>query len=206
MRRIVAVAVKELRQLVRDRLTLAMMVAIPIVQLLVFGWAINTDVRHIPTVVLDHDGSSHSRELVHSLEATGSYEILGAVVDEAAVHRALRSGTARVAIVIDARFGQDLERGETARVQLVVDGSDPQTVASATNTATSLGAARSLSMSLQRLSAAGRPAQEPIHVEPTTWYNPELRTAVYIVPGLIGVILTMTMVFMIIKYVSFSKF
>ncbi|MCC6216821.1 MAG: ABC transporter permease [Polyangiaceae bacterium] len=189
------VAFKELLQLRRDRLTLAMMLVLPVMQLLLFGWAINTDVRHIPTVVYDQDGSSASRDLARSLEATGFYDLVGAVGDYEEAARALRAGRARVALVIPASYASDVARGARAKVQLVVDGSDPQTVASATNTAAALVQARSGSLLVQRLAATGAPiAGPPLELEPTTWYNPELRTAVYVVPGLVGVILTMTMV------------
>jgi ABC-2 type transport system permease protein len=98
-----------------------------------------------------------------------------------------------VALVIPSDYASKLARGVTAELQLVVDGSDPQTVASATNTAASLVVARSSQLMLKKLGAAGK-GLEPIKLEPNTWYNPELRTAIYVVPGLIGVILTMTMV------------
>jgi ABC-2 type transport system permease protein len=189
------IAWKELLQLRRDRLTLAMMVALPILQLLLFGYAINTDVRHIPTVVYDQDRSAASRDLAQSLVATGFYDISGHVVSYDDIARALRRGDAKVALVVPADYSASLARGTTARVQLIVDGSDPQTVASATNTAASLVAARSSELTLARLAAAGQRVNfEPMSLEPNTWYNPELRTAVYVVPGLIGVILTMTMV------------
>jgi ABC-2 type transport system permease protein len=101
-------------------------------------------------------------------------------------------------LVIPVRYASNIKRGQRATLQLIVDGSDPQTVASATNTAASLVAARSSELTLAKLvrsgSATGRAVVQPIAVEPNTWYNPDLRTAVYIVPGLIGVILTMTMV------------
>jgi ABC-2 type transport system permease protein len=177
--RSLVVAWKELHQLRRDRLTLAMMLALPILQLLLFGYAINTDVRHIRTVVLDDDRSAASRDLVRRLEATGFYTVIGHVSRYEDVDRVFRSGEARVAIVIPARFSSHIARRDTARVQLVVDGSDPQVVASATDTAASL--------------AAADPAAA-IRVEPNIRYNPDLRTAVNIVPGLVGVILTMTMV------------
>jgi ABC-2 type transport system permease protein len=193
-RRLLAIIVKEVQQLRRDRLTFAMMFGVPIMQLLLFGYAINTDVRHIPTVVFDQDSSAQSRDLARSLEATGFYDIVGPVSDYEQVGRAFRSGTARVALVIPPRYAADLRRGRTARVQLVVDGSDPQTVSSATSTAASLVAARSGQLTAARLARAGTATPPaPIEVEPTTWYNPDLRTAVYIVPGLVGVILTMTM-------------
>lgn len=199
MRRFWAVAVKELLQLRRDRLTLGMMVGLPVMQLLLFGYAINTDVRHIPSVVYDQDGSAQSRDLVHRLEATGFYEVVGAVRNYDEISRAMRSGKARVALVIPSRFGQRIRAGLNVSVQLVVDGSDPQTVASATNTAASLSAQRSLELLQVRLanapggSVGTGVSLQPLSLEPTTWYNPELKTAVYVVPGLVGVILTMTM-------------
>jgi len=189
------IAHKELLQLRRDRLTLAMMIVLPIVQLLLFGYAINTDVRHIPSVVYDQDRSAQSRDLARSLEATGFYDFVGSVNDYDDIQRALRGNRARVALVIPPGYASNLARGKPAQAQLVVDGSDPQTVASATNTAASLVAARSTEILLQRLQRSGSGfTGQPITLEPDTWYNPELRTAVYVVPGLVGVILTMTMV------------
>jgi ABC-2 type transport system permease protein len=188
------VARKELQQLRRDRLTLAMMVALPIIQLLLFGYAINTDVRNIPTVVFDQDRTAASRDFARSMEATGFYDLVGQVESYDDIGRAMRSGQARVALVVPPGYGSDLTRGRTARLQLVVDGSDPQTVASATNTAASLAGARATELLIGRMSAGGAAAAVPIEVEANTWYNPDLRTAVYIVPGLVGVLLTMTMV------------
>jgi ABC-2 type transport system permease protein len=190
------VARKELRQLRRDRLTLAMMLALPVLQLLLFGYAINTDVRHIPTIVYDQDRSASSRELARALEATTYYDVVGHADSYDDVDRALRRSDARVGVVIPPRYATDVERGHAVSVQLVVDGSDPQVVGSATNTAASLIAARSAELVMTRLRRAGGPAEaaDAIHVEPTIRYNPDLRTAVYVVPGLVGVILTMTMV------------
>ena len=179
--RLWAISLKELLQLRRDRLTLAMMVALPVLQLLLFGYAIDTDVRHIPTVVYDQDRSAQSRDFAQGMRATGFYDLAGEVQSYDEISRALRKGDARVALVVPPGYASDLARGRTATLQLVVDGSDPQTVASATNTAAGIARARSL--------------QPPrIVVEPTTWYNPDLKTSVYIVPGLVGVILTMTTV------------
>jgi ABC-2 type transport system permease protein len=192
--RIGAIAWKELRQLRRDRMTLAMMILLPVMQLLLFGYAINTDVRHIPTIVYDQDESAASRDLYRSMEATGFYDVLGHVGDYDEIERALRSGRAKVALVVPPRYASDLKAGRPAHLQLVVDGSDPQTVASASNTAAALVAARSGELLVRRMGAAAKTDSEPITLEPDTWYNPDLRTAVFIVPGLIGVILTMTMV------------
>ncbi len=98
------IAWKELRQLRRDRMTLAMMAVLPVMQLLLFGYAINTDVRHIPTIVYDQDRSAMSRDLYRSMEATGFYDIIGEVRDYDEIERALRSARAKVALVIPTRY------------------------------------------------------------------------------------------------------
>lgn len=180
--RALVVAWKELRQLRRDRLTLAMMIGLPLVQLVLFGYAINTDVRHIRTVVLDDDRSAASRDVARRLEATGFYDLVGHVTRYAEIERAFQTGEARVALVVPARWSSRAVRGEQAPLQLVVDGSDPQVVSSATSTAASL------------VAAMAREDAGVVTLETSIRYNPELRSAVYIVPGLVGVILTMTMV------------
>jgi ABC-2 type transport system permease protein len=197
MRRPLVIAWKELVQLRRDRLTLAMAIVLPVMQIMLFGYAINTDVRHIPTVVFDQDQSAASRDLASTLVATRFYDLRGEVRSYDEIERALRSGRARVALVVPPRFASDLRRGRAARVQLVVDGSDPQTVASAIDAAAGVVAARAADLAVERLARAGVPAARApaaLSLEPTTWYNPELRTAVFVVPGLVGVILTMTMI------------
>ena len=189
------IAWKELIQLRRDRMTLAMMIALPVMQLLLFGYAINTDVRHTPTLVFDQDRSAQSRSLVQRMVATTYFDIAGHVGSYGEIEQAIRSGRAKVAVVIPFDYARRLGRGETARVQLVVDGSDPQTVSSATNTAASLVSAQAGELLLLKLTKSGRGHPEmPTELVTNTWYNPDLRTEVYIVPGLIGVILTMTMV------------
>ena len=190
--RILVVAHKELLQLRRDRLTMGMMVLLPLMQLVLFGYAIDTDVRHMPTVIYDADRSAASRDLAHRLALTGYYDLVDHVGDERAIEAAFRTGDAGVALVIPARYSADLARGRTAHVQLLVDGSDPQTVASASNTAATvisqLAAARATA-------SLGAGLHAPtIEVATSILYNPDLRTAVFIVPGLIGVILTLTMV------------
>jgi len=193
--RLWAISLKELLQLSRDRMTLAMMAALPVLQLLLFGYAIDTDVRHIPTVVYDQDQSAFSRDLSRTLAATGFYDVVGEVGSYAEIERALRSGVARVALVVPPGASRDQGRGTPVSLQLVLDGSDPQTVGSALNTAAGVAASRGASLQHKRLAAAGMIATgAPIQIEPTTWYNPEQKTAVYIVPGLVGVLLTMTMV------------
>jgi ABC-2 type transport system permease protein len=189
------IARKELLQLRRDKLTLGMMAVQPVVLLLLFGYAINTDVRHIPTVVYDEDRTAESRDLTRRMEATGFYDTIARVEGYGEIDRALRTGEARTALIVPAGYAEDIARGRTARVELIVDGSDPQVVASAQDTAASLIAARSQDIERERMSRRGAsPPLVSIELFPSIRYNPDLRTAVYVVPGLIGVILTMTMV------------
>jgi ABC-2 type transport system permease protein len=195
VRRLLALAKKELLQLKRDRMTFAMTFMLPLVQILLFGWAIDTDVRHMPTVVFDQDHSASSRDLPQKMVATGYYDLVGEVDSYEEIGRALRSGRARVALVIPPQFGSNITLGRKSTVQLVVDGSDPQTVGSAVNTAGSLVATQSAQLTVERLRNRGSAVSaDGFKMDATIWYNPEQLTAVYVVPGLVGVILTMTMV------------
>jgi ABC-2 type transport system permease protein len=193
--RIVSVAVKELRQLRRDRLTLAMMVALPVVQLTLFGYAIDTDVRHIPTVVLDQDRSARSRDFAQRMRATGFFDLVGEVESYGQLERALRTGDAKVGLVVPGRWSSELRRGSAATLQLVVDGTDPQTASSAVSAAAGLARAQSSDLLEERAPRRREaPPAAQVSLEPVTWYNAEQRTSIFVVPGLIGVILTQTMV------------
>ncbi len=125
MSRMLSIAWKEMIQARRDRLTMGMMVGLPVIQLLLFGYAINTDVRNIATVVYDQDYSEESRGFVRRMEATGFYRVVGYVESYDQIGVALRSREAMVALVVPPRFGAEVESGRTAHLQLVVDGSDP---------------------------------------------------------------------------------
>src|SRR5690242_8262507 len=157
--RIRVVAKKELLQLRRDRMTIGMMIMLPIMQLLLFGYAIDTDVRHMPTLVYDADHTPRSRDLVRRLEATGFYDVVGQASAYDDIATAFRSGDARVAIVIPGGFDRDLGRHHPTSVQLVVDGSDAQVVASATNTAATVVASWSAEI---RVSVWRQGGPEPI--------------------------------------------
>lgn len=192
--RLLAIAWKELLQLRRDRLTLAMTVVLPILQLLLFGFAVNTDVRHIRTVVFDQDRSADSRDLAHTLEATGSFDIVGAVGGYPDIDRALRGGIG-AALIVGPHYAADLASGRTAHLQLVLDGSDPQIVAAASGATAGFIAARAAGLASGRALRAGLPSpQAPIDLALNVLYNAEQRSAVNIVPGLVGLILSLTMV------------
>lgn len=189
------VAKKELLQLKRDRMTVALMAALPLLQLMLFGYAIDTDVRHISTVVYDLDTTASSRALARAFEATRFFDLHGTVDSFDEAEHALRSGQAGVALVIPRRYAADLAASKPVKVQLMVDGSDPQLAVNAINTASSLMASRSAELAVRRLERSGLPVMpEPVTLEPSILYNADLRSAVNIIPGLIGVLLTMTMV------------
>jgi ABC transporter DrrB family efflux protein len=193
--RLLVIAWKELVQLRRDRLTLAMAIVLPLMQLLLFGFAVNTDVRHIRTVIFDQDRSAQSRDLARMLEATGYFDVVGRVSGYPEIDRALRSGAAGAALVVASHYAADLAAGRTAHVELVLDGSDPQVVGAATDAASGLVAVRASAIAGERAVRGGLPRPTvPLDLALSIRYNPEQRTAVNIVPGLVGVILSLTMV------------
>lgn len=192
--RVLVVAQKELLQLRRDRMTLSLVVMLPLAQLLLYGYGINTDVRHIATVVYDQDGSYLSRDIARAMQATGFYDLNGQVRSYAELERSLRSGRARAGIVFPPDLVETTSTGRAAQIQLVLDGSDPQTVASALEAGALLVAERSRELRASLHARWGTPPDtELLRLEPAVLYNPERRTTVNIVPGLIGLLLTMTM-------------
>jgi ABC-2 type transport system permease protein len=182
LRRLGSIVVKELRQLRRDRLTFAMIVGIPTMQLILFGYAINLDVRNLETAVLDLAGTARSRELVAGIAATGVVDIDRAVSSPQEMDALLRAGEISAAIVLPPDFDTRLERRDRPPVQIIVDGSEQVIQA----------AARQLA-AYPVYDERGWTARAPA-VEVVNFYNPERRAAVNTVPGLVGVILTMTMV------------
>jgi len=182
--------VKEFIQMRRDRLTLAMMIGIPVVQLLAFGYAIQTDVRNLPTVVLDESRTPESREIVSAFAHTGNFRIVGYVDARAALDRAIARGDAQAGIIVPQRYARDLIRGPRATIQVIVDASDPLASQSAIQAAAGVAQVRSLQILARE---AGR-AELPVEARVRPRYNPGLRSPVFIVPGLVGVILSLTLV------------
>jgi ABC-2 type transport system permease protein len=214
LRRTLAVAQKELRQLGRDRLSIGLVVGVPTLQLVLFGFAINMDVRNVPTAVLDRSHSALSRRVLGELAATQTFRLERAVRDEAEALRLLETSRVGAVVVIPPDFDRHFHRGRGAQISILTDATDP-TVASAVALA-GQGFGQSLAARLQPF-ATGAPSAarrlvpgdrasfgprseivlpEPVSVEVLPFYNPERRTAVFVVPGLVGVILTMTMMLM----------
>lgn len=187
--RIMAITRKEFRQLRRDRLTLGMIVGLPVLQLVLFGYAINQDVRHLRAGVADLAGTQRARLLVADAQASQVIDVVTQVESAQALETLLRQGHISVGIFIPHDFDRRVLHGKRVAAQLLVDGSDPIV----------LNVARGL-RSLPVLASAAAKAQPGLFQKSLdtfairAYYNPERRSAVQIIPGLIGVILTMTMV------------
>ncbi len=178
IKRLFAIVVKEVRQLRRDRLTASMIIGIPTIQLLLFGFAINMDVRHLRAAVVDQANTGASRAVAAQLEQVQVVDVVYRMPTPAPLDSLFRSGEISVAIVIPPDYEQRLAQHDQSVLQLVVDGSDPVIQQAARQLA---------ALPLGDTSAR-------VNVESLNLYNPERRSAINTVPGLIGVILTMTMV------------
>ncbi|MFX3658279.1 MAG: ABC transporter permease [bacterium] len=191
----VGIIVKEFIQLRRDRLTFGMIIGIPILQLLLFGYAINADPRDLPTVVLAQDQSPYSRSLIAALQNSSYFRIAELADSEQRVDELLRLGQVQFAVTIPVGFERALVRGERPVLLVEADATDPAATSNALGALTRI-AQQGLDRDLQGVlqdHIAGPPAVElRVHRR----YNPEGITAYNIVPGLLGVILTMTMVLM----------
>jgi len=181
---------KEFIQMRRDRLTLVIMTGLPVVQLLLFGYAIQTDVRNIPTVVVDESRTPESRDLVASLENTGNFRIVAHFDGRDQLDAAIARGDAQAGIIVPYDYPRRLARGETATVQVIVDAADPLSSQSALSAAAGVAQVRNLEI----LSREARRESVPLEARVRPRYNPGLRSPNYIVPGLVGVILTLTLV------------
>ncbi|MCH9696331.1 MAG: ABC transporter permease [Gammaproteobacteria bacterium] len=181
--RLSAIIKKEVLQLGRDRLTFGMVFGLPIIQILLFGYAINTDVRNLNTALADQAGTHLSRQFVSELRASQVVDIIATAEDAAELEAMLRRGEISIGIMIPHDFDRRVVDQDRAAVHILVDGSDP----------TILGVANQLRFMPLRfdVSPLRQAKQELIEVRP--YYNPERRTPVNIVPGLMGIILMMTM-------------
>jgi ABC-2 type transport system permease protein len=192
-RRFWAVVAKEFIQMRRDRLTFAMMIGIPMVQLILFGYAINSDPKHLPTAVYSADNSVFSRTIVWGLHNSSYFDITREAKNEAEIQRLLAQGTVQFAIHIPVDFSRKLLRGEHPDLLLEADATDPSAVGyaiAAINLLTTTVLDRDLTGPLAKLRGTPPPINLVVHQH----YNPENITQYNIVPGLMGVMLTMTMI------------
>jgi ribosome-dependent ATPase len=199
-----AILLKELLHVRRDPAALFFMVLIPVLQTIIFGYALDTEVEHIPFVVLDEDHSRDSQRLVEAMINARTFRLLERVDDAESLRRAMTSGRARVALRIPADYSVRLLRGERATAQVLIDGSDAQVASTAQRTisllgfVTSLERGRALGESLQVSIArdpSGRPAM-PIDLRARVLFNPDLTSAFFFVPALVGIIMQLVTLFL----------
>jgi ABC-2 type transport system permease protein len=174
----------------RDRMTLALIFMMPLVQLLLFGYAIQTEVKHIQTVVFDQSLSYESRDLQQAFSASGYFDVIGAAGSYDEVTEMIDSGQAKVGIIFPPDFAQTLKRAQPSPVQVIVDASDSMVSNQAIAIANSIGLLKSQEMLFQKVGLS----QAPYDIRVRPWYNPDGITAYYMVPAILGIIVTMTMV------------
>lgn len=193
--RVAAVMIKEFKQLTRDRVTYALMLLLPVIQLLLFGYAINTEPRHLPTAVLVQEDSVLSRSIVGALSHSAYFDLTAQARTPAELERMLRQGTVQFAVTVPGDFTRRVARGDGAQVLVEADATDP----SATGPAVAALAAlpqQALAHDLKGALGPRGQAAPPFDVVVHARYNPEAITAYNIVPGLLGVILSLTLVMM----------
>jgi ABC-2 type transport system permease protein len=189
--RLGAIFWKEFIQMRRDPATLGMMLGVPVIQLLLFGYAIRMDVRHLSTAVYDQSRTQESREFVQRLEATDNFTIKRVATSYDDAIERVSSGETRAAFVIPPDFARGLKRGRPVAVQVLVDATDPTASQNAIAAAQMVGQQVSLGVLAGRLGATA--LRPPIDVRVRPLFNPALRSAIFIVPGIIGLILSITL-------------
>ena len=201
---LMAILLKEFSHIRRQPSTLFFMLVVPVMQTLIFGYAINTEIENIPTIVYDLDGRQEARDLREAFQNTRTFHIIGRVTDEESFRQAMTSGQAKVGLRIPPDYSERLLHQEQAQVQVLIDGSDSQSATAALNTTNLLG----INLSLRRTRAfvealPAVPARNaegavaiPIEMRPRLLYNPNLESSHFFVPGLVGIILQLVTLFL----------
>jgi ABC-2 type transport system permease protein len=182
---------KEFIQIRRDRRTLILVLIIPIMQLFLLGYAATNDVRNVPLAVYDRDRGPEARALLDAYRAADYFTISYEAGSEAELRDLLDSGKARAGMIIPYGYSDDIQGGQSARVVFVLDGSDPTVASTALSAAQLIGQAHSTQILESRLSRRGQAVaiQPPVEISTTVWYNPDLVSAFFMIPGVIGMIL-----------------
>jgi len=188
--RLMSIIRKEFIQIFRDVRTLVMILIIPIMQLFLLGYSATNDVRNIPLAVLDQSRSPESRALLDAYRAADYFRIAYSVQSEAEIEMLIESGSARAAIIIPPDYAQRLSDGD-AQVAFILDGSDPTSASTALSAAQLISQSHSTELLTQSFARTGQnlKVRPPIEVRTTVWYNPDLISAYFMIPGVIGMIL-----------------
>jgi ABC-2 type transport system permease protein len=193
MRKVVAVATKELRQIVRDRRTLLILLFVPAFFLLLYGYALNFDIRNVALVVKDQDRSTRSRELISAFINSGYFRLVDQLDSDREIERLIDQGVVRAVLTIPSNFERNLTSGIATDVQVIIDGDNANTASTVLGYSRSLIAEYSGAIGSMH-SGTGRPQVPQVSVEPRIWYNPQLRSTLFLVPGLIAYISMITAV------------
>jgi len=190
LRRIYAVARKEMLHILRDPRSLGMAIAIPMLLLVLFGYALTLDVDEVPMVVWDQDSSQVSREFLSRFLGSRYFSLRGHSQDYKQIERAIDSGDALVGLVIPAGFAGQIESGREASVQMIVDGSDSTTATIAMGYADVVTQNYSQDIALRQVQrVGGQSLNLPLDIRPRVWFNADMESKNYIIPGLIAVIM-----------------
>jgi len=193
IKRFIAIVSKEFIQMRRDRLTFAMMIGIPLIQLILFGYAINSDPRHLPTAVLSGDNSQFSRAIVTGMQTSTFFDITHHPKTRAEATKLIREGIVQFVVTIPEQFGRDLLRNDRPILLLEADATDPMATGNAAGSFPEI-IRRALAKELKGPAAKLNQGLPPVDIRIHNDYNPEAESQYNIVPGLIGVILTLTLV------------
>jgi len=189
-RRTRAVFIKELHHITRDKRSLIMALGVPVMMLLLYGYALSLDVDRIPTLVYDQDRTEASTDLIHQFQGSRYFEIRGFVNGYAPIQRAIDRGDILMAVVIQKDYGRDIGQGRQTPVQILLDGSDSNTASIVEGYAETVVRNYSVTLRTERMNArAGEHPQPPVDARLRVWYNSSLESKNYVVPGLIAVIL-----------------
>lgn len=194
MHRIYAILYKEFKQMRRDTTMLRLLILLPIIQILIFGLAINTEVKHIPTVVFDQCRQQESRELIDVLVATDYYDVIYYASSIKEVNEKINSGEAIVGIIFPPDMVKKFKHGDNVPIQLIVDASDNMSASSAINVAQLAINKKAEQMQLSSLSYNQNLVVGKYDLRIRAWYNPDFISANYIIPSIIGIVLMMTLI------------
>lgn len=189
--RLLSIVRKEFIQIVRDPRTLYITFAIPVVQLFLLGYTATTDVRNVPLAVFDQDRSPSSRQLLDAYRAADYFRVAYDVDSETEVRRLIDDGQARAGLIIPPDYGAHVLTGKTAQVAFILDGSDPNVASTSLSAAELIGRAFATDLIIERLAhqGMGTISALPLEVRAQVWYNPDLVSAFFMIPALIGMIL-----------------
>jgi len=186
--------VKEFRQIRRDPISLAMLLVLPVVLIVLVGYALNFDVKHVPLAIFDEDRSPASRAFLERFTHSEYFNHQHTVTTYREIDRLFTGGLVKIAVVVPSKFGEELLAGRDVRVQILVDGSDANTAGQATQNAARMTAEYSNRVTAFALWKKGATFAAPLDLEPRIWYNPDLLTSHFLIPGLIGFIIVLTAV------------